>query len=63
MKDSIVGPLLIILMAIGWFYYIYICVVTKSVGFLIAGFFVPIISAPIGLWSLLFGAPSWLTGF
>jgi hypothetical protein len=63
MMKSFLTIAAIISMASGWFYYIYVCIIAKSYALLIAGFFVPVISAPIGLWSLLFGAPKWLTGW
>lgn len=57
---NVLSFLAIVSMSGGWFYFLYICVVFQSYGFLIAGFFVPFIAGPIGLWSFLFGAPQWL---
>ena len=59
-KENIATAVLIGGMSIGWFYYIYLCVVIKSYAWLIAGIFVPIVSAPVGLYALFFGAPGWL---
>jgi len=47
-------------LSVGWFYYIYLCIALKAYAWLIAGIFVPIVSAPVGLYALLFGAPGWL---
>lgn len=59
-KEHVAMTIFIASLSVGWFYYIYLCIALKAYAWLIAGIFVPIVSAPVGLYALLFGAPGWL---
>jgi len=60
------GPLiatsLIVLVPIGWAYWLYTAIQFGSFTMFFIGILIPLllIVAPIGLWSLVFGVPEWL---
>jgi hypothetical protein len=49
----------------GWCYWMWMAIKLSSFGMFFVGLFplFQIVSAPVGLWSLLFGPPSWLINF
>ncbi|MCW8856409.1 MAG: hypothetical protein OQJ95_03525 [Kangiella sp.] len=53
---------LILLVALGDLYWLWMSIQLGSFAMFVAGLFPPliIITGPVGAWSLLFGAPDWL---
>ena len=64
-RNTIGMFLLWIASAAGWFYYIWLCFKLQIFGWLITGILLPPVAILIGIWSILFGLPSfmWPEGF
>lgn len=64
--DAIVGPLTMIFalsLFVGHFYWLWLSIQFGSFVMFMIGVFLPVVfvTGPIGIWSMFFGAPSWLS--